>query len=609
MKISDDKNVSFKSRLLDVVRGKIELIPSLQTSFIRHCNIAEMTLEEKYLLYFSIINQSANSVVITDDNKRIIYVNKKFEQVSGYQSCEVLGKDPKILGSNKTPREVYRDMFCTLKSKAMWKGRFVNARPDGIEYIEDVTITPITNIKGDIICYLGEKQDITAQIEAEQAVQQLTCFDNLTGVHSRSYFVERARCMADERARDDNGFAILFVDLNRFKKINDIYGHPVGDKALKIVAQRLSKIVYPGDFVARVGGDEFVVVHCGLSKRSTEYLAKKIVNSFDTPLMIDGKEHFLSASIGSAIWPTDGTTLTQLLSRADLAMYNGKNLGLCYSPYTSNIGDKYIREFELSRKLNLAITEHQLSLVYQPKICLRTGQIDGMEALLRWNDPELGMVSPAEFIPIAEKYKMMSDIGNWLIKAVCVQLNIWKRNRKSFKGRIAINISVQQIETSNFYDNIIAIFESENISPNQIEFEVTESLLISDPDKIIELFARLKAVGFSIAIDDFGTGYSSLSYLNKLRVNSLKIDRSFIKEITVDTHEQAIVKSIVELGHNLGVSVVAEGVETKEQLNYLLSLGCDVAQGYFFHMPVPGNQVFPLCDFANLYPEPDKMLA
>ena len=593
MKYSSEINWSFKSKLLDVIRGNIELVPSLQSSFIRHCNITSMTIEERYLLYFSIVNQSSNAVVITDDRKRIIYVNKEFERISGYNSGEVLGMNPKILASGNTPYQTYQKMNESLAHKIKWKGEFINKRPDGSEYVEEVVITPILNNHGDAICYLGEKKDVTAQREAESIVRRLTYFDNLTQVYNRSYFVEKLEKMTTSESSPHIPFSVLFVDLNRFKKINDIYGHLAGDEALIIIAKRLESITSSYDFVARVGGDEFVIVHINATPESTQQLAMKVTHSFDSPLMIDDREHYLGASIGSAVWPNDGELITDILSRADLAMYNAKTVGHCYSRYTQDIGLRYTREFELSRKLELAVQDNLLSLVYQPKVDLLSGEIDGVEALLRWNDSEFGNISPSEFIPVAEKYKLMNKLGDWVYNTVCKQISIWKKNGLNYIGRVAINISVQQIEHQNFFDHITTAFQKLDVTPHDIELEVTESLLITDPHKLMHLLKDLHSVGFSISIDDFGTGYSSLAYLNKLDVDKLKIDRSFIKRLKPDTSELSIIKSMIELGHNLGLTVIAEGVETKEQLKCLVKLGCDVAQGFLFYRPVPAHDLIP----------------
>ncbi|PWI35311.1 PAS domain S-box protein [Vibrio albus] len=599
MEMSNDSNVSFKSKLMDVVCGNIELIPSLQSSSIRNCTITDMALDEKYSLFFSIVNQSSNAVVITDDRKRIVYVNKKYEQLSGYTYDEVVGKIPCILKSDKIPKKSYRAMFRKLKAKEQWKGEFINVHRNGREYIEEAVISPITNTRGEIVCFLTEKKDITAQKEAEKSVQKLTHFDSLTSVPNRAYFLEEVGRLTDLPRVEENHFSILFIDLNRFKELNDTYGHLAGDKALQIIAKRIEEIIPLGDFLARIGGDEFVVLHKKANSESTALLANRLSRLFKLPIVVDDKENFLGASIGSATWPIDGLSIRKILIRADLAMYDGKSFGRSYTPYTKVLSTKYSREFELARKLDLAVQENQLFLVYQPKIDLKTGQIRSMEALIRWDDPELGLVSPAEFIPIAEKQKKMTSIGNWVLTEVCRQLKVWEAEQKSFFGCIAINISVQQIENQAFFENMLLILYKENICPSMIELEVTESLLISDPERVMALFCKLRKAGFTISIDDFGTGYSSLAYLKRLKANTLKIDRSFINNITTDVHDKAIVKSIIELGHNLGLSVIAEGVETKAQLSQLMSLGCDVAQGYYFSKPLPVDKVFPPVDYKS----------
>ncbi|WED21228.1 EAL domain-containing protein [Vibrio sp. JC009] len=594
MKGTKHTDNSFKSRLMDVVTGNIELSPSLHSSCVRNGTISDMSADEKYLLFFSIVNQSSNAVVITDDRKRIVYVNKKFEQMSGYSSDEVLGKNPNIQKSGKTPARTYQEMHRNLKAKECWKGELINRHRNGNEYIEEAVISPITNSCGDIICFLSEKKDITTQKEAEKSVRKLMHYDSLTGIPNRAYFLKEVDRLTGMPRIDENRFSVLFIDLNHFKELNDTYGHIAGDKALQKVAERVQQIIPLGDFVARVGGDEYVVVHKNADETSTAQLANKIADSFNSPIVIHDKNNFLGVSIGSAMWPLDGLSIKKILIRADMAMYNSKLNSQSYTAYTDALGRIYGREFKLARKLDQAIQGNNLSLVYQPKVNLQTGKVDGMEALLRWDDPELGFISPAEFIPVAEKYKKMTSIGNWVLKEACRQLHRWKSEQKEFSGRIAVNISVQQIENSNFYENMLSILYGQNISPSMIELEVTESLLISDPDRVMSLFDKLKSAGFSIAIDDFGTGYSSLAYLRKIKADTLKIDKSFIDNITYDSHDRAIVKSIIELGHNLGLSVIAEGVETKAQLKLLKQLGGDEAQGYLFSKPQSASEIFPL---------------
>ena len=594
MQQNNKGNESFRSKLHDVVRGHIELRPSLDSSVIHGCSIEHMELDEKYLLFFSIVDQSSNAIVITDVDKQIVYVNKEFEQVSGYSSNEVLGKNPNILKSNKTPVDTYVDMRNTLSSKKQWRGEFTNRHKDGGEYIEEAVISPIINAKGDLVCYLAEKKDITQQKKAERAIYQLTHFDSLTNVPNRNFFLEEADKLTNFSRECRNHFAVLFLDLDRFKELNDTYGHLYGDKALQMAAKRIESVISSEDFLARVGGDEFVVVHKHATELSTRKLAVSLVDTFNLPVTIENEENYLGISIGSAQWPEDGDSIREILSRADLAMYKAKSSDRSYCCYNKTLGEKFDRELDIARKLSVAVQEKNLSLVYQPKIDLKTREFCGLEALLRWHDDELGMISPAEFIPIAEKHKLMTSIGNWVISEACEQINRWKAVFPSFDRCIAINISVQQIESIDFYSQIMSRLNEQKISPNQIELEITESVLISDPDRIMALSAQLRKAGFNISIDDFGTGYSSMSYLSQLQANILKIDSSFVRNITNSKYDRTIVKSMIELGHNLGLTIIAEGVENNAQLSILQYLGCDIAQGYLFCKPLPASDLLSL---------------
>jgi diguanylate cyclase (GGDEF)-like protein/PAS domain S-box-containing protein len=328
--MSNQDSVPSVSGLQDVVQGKLELMSSLEPSVKCGCSLDDIVLDEKYLLFFSIVNQSSNAVVITDVNKNIVYVNQKFQQISGYSRGEVIGKNPRILTSKKTSPATYADMHKTLDAKQQWSGEFINRHKDGSEYIEQVVISPILNTRGDVVCYLAEKKDITLQKEAEARIQRLTHFDSLTGVPNRDYFLDQAGKMTDLLHSADNHFSLLFIDLNNFKALNDTYGHLHGDKALQIAAKRISGVIGPDDFLARVGGDEFVIVHNNATEGSTRKLARRLADDFSQPFLIDDKENQLGVSIGSACWPVDGTSIEQLLARADLAMYSAKTQDQSY---------------------------------------------------------------------------------------------------------------------------------------------------------------------------------------------------------------------------------------------------------------------------------------
>ncbi|MDV7102815.1 EAL domain-containing protein [Vibrio sp. TH_r3] len=580
-----------------------DLVETFNSGFLAQTSLDPMSIELEQLgtdntknasLFFSIVDQSSNAVVITNVDKNIIYVNKKFEQLSGYNLQDVIGKNPRILKSDHTSEETYRDLYISLQAGKPWHGIFINLHRNGNEYVAETVISPIINNRGEIVCYLAEKKDITAQRLAEDKIQKLTYFDNLTGLPNRAHFINESESLLNSvPTKGANNFSILFADLNKFKELNDSHGHLAGDAALKAVATRFSHQLTENDFIARVGGDEFVIIHKHSTPSSTTLLAKNIIESLSQPIDVLDKKYHLGVSVGSSSYPKDGRNLEELLSRSDLAMYKAKSLNKSYIAYTTIIGYEHNREIVLSSKLAKAKDNQHFSLQYQPKYQLNTNQVVGLEALLRWNDPDLGSISPVDFIPIAEKHNLMAEIGNWVIRQVCQQLNSWQSQGWEFQGRVAINISIQQIEQANFHDNFLTILKNESIKPTQIELEVTESILIRDTQKVIYILSRLEAIGVTIAIDDFGTGYSSLSYLKNLKANSLKIDRSFIHNVTDDIHDKTIVQSIIDLAHNLNLSVIAEGVETEQQLKHLQSIGCEIAQGFYYSKPKNPDDLFP----------------
>ncbi|WED25271.1 EAL domain-containing protein [Vibrio sp. DW001] len=595
MKYKKDIDPLANSQLFDVLQQGF-LAPSTLPSVALELERIGITADKNSTLFFSIVNQSSNAVVITDVDKNIIYVNKKFEQLSGYSLEDVIGENPRVLKSSQTSSDTYRDMHLTLQAGNQWRGVFINVHRNGNQYIEEAVISPILNDKGSVICFLAEKKDITAQKYAEDRVKKLTQFDSLTELPNRAFFIEEAEFLASVKPTVDNHFSILFADIDRFKELNDTHGHLCGDGALKTVARRLTTLLSANDFLARVDGDEFVIIHRNATENSTSTLAKKLIASFSEPIGIQGREHYLGVSIGSSTWPIDGHNLDEILSRADLAMHRAKSTQQSYASYTRTLGYEHDRAKTLSVKLAKAIENAQFFLVYQPKIDLSTKRVTGLEALLRWNEPELGFIGPIEFIPIAEKHGLITDIGHWVIVNACKQINEWHAEGLKFEGRISINISVQQIEQPNFYERTLATMNSEQISPTQIELEVTESILIKNPEKIMAILGRLVEAGFSIAIDDFGTGYSSFTYLKKLKASVLKIDRSFVANVTSNRQDQSIVQSINHLGHNLGLTVIAEGVETIEQSDYLASIGCDMVQGFYYSKPLPAKGVVPFIE-------------
>ncbi len=547
---------------------------------------------KKLELLAAIVHQSSNAIVITDTQKNIFYVNKKFEDVSGYSFSDVVGRNPRMFKSGITPEITYKRMNQALSEEGIWKGEFTNIHRDGHEYVEEVVISVIKDDDGKVECYLAEKKEITELKAAQSEVYTLAYYDTLTGLPNRAHFIkeiEKRKKLFD--LNNGQNFAVLFVDLNGFKEINDVYGHLSGDAALKAVASRFKSVTCSEDLVFRLDSDKFVLLHEITSEISISRTAQRLSNSLKNPILTRGSEHYIDVSIGSSEYPNDGESTEHLLQCADIAMYHAKSSKITYSAYTQDIGVKSRRIYEISSKLGKAVEKKELHLLYQPKVDMKSGRLVGAEALLRWSSSELGVVSPAEFIPIAERCGQMCDIGHWVIKQACIQIKEWERIGFRLPERLAINISIQQVENPGFYEQLVETIKSEGVSPSQIELEVTESVLINNPEKTSGILASLSDLGFTIAIDDFGTGYSSLAYLKKIHAKILKIDRSFIKNITINADDKVIVKSVVDMAHNLGLRVVAEGVEQQSQTLYLSSINCDMAQGFLYSYPLTASKL------------------
>lgn len=585
--------LSQRSSQMTNIAARRALITSKQVTMTNSLPTTHWELE-KYLtqgIFFSIVHQSTNAIVLTDAKYNIIYANCKFEDITGYALAEVLGKNPRVLQSGKTPKETYISMKDSLDKKEIWQGEFINVHRDGHEFVEEAVISPILNENGELLCYLAEKKDITALKKAETKIHNLAYYDSLTGLPSRAYFIEKLQRLIAEASPQEGKITVLFADLNRFKELNDTHGHAIGDIALKIVSKRFRSALGEDDLLARIGGDEFVILHRHKSDSSIEDLSQAIANSLDENIEVKSYEHKLSVSIGSATWPKDAPSISELLMFSDIAMYKAKSLNLSYLRYDKKLGESSNREYVVSLKLEQAIAERQFYLVYQPKVDLKTNNIIGAEALLRWEEPTLGSVSPVEFIPIAESKGLVRPIGAWVLQRACQQLREWAVQGTPLPGKLGVNVSIQQLESGTFLHDVRMILEKEGISPTQIELEITESVLTKDPNLMIKTLSDLTSFGLSISIDDFGTGYSSLAYLKKLRPQSLKIDKKFIDHLCNDIDDYEVIKFIIGLSQHFGLSVVAEGVEHLGQVELLKELGCDIAQGYIFSKPVKPNEL------------------
>ncbi|RQW64764.1 sensor domain-containing protein [Vibrio viridaestus] len=544
-------------------------------------------------LFYSIIENSSNIIVLTDSERNIIYVNHKFEEVSGYSKEQVVGKNPRFLKSNKTPAATYDSLSKALAEGKSWKGDFTNKHPSGREYIEEALITPLKDIYGDIKFYLAEKTNVTELRRAQKEIWNLAYLDQLTSLPNREQFLEQLKTRIIQNKPSCRCFSLLFIDLRRFKELNDVHGHTYGDIVLKIVARRFQAETGANDFLARVGGDEFAVLHSITDPDSTEQTAMRITQSLDSSISVDGQEHYLGITIGSAQWPKDGDNAKPLLIAADVAMNQAKAQHINYCAYDVDIGNTLSQQAKMGHALERAVSLNELTFVYQPKVELSTGSIVGAEALLRWNNHQFNHIGPDVFIPLAESRNLLNEIGDWVIEESCRTLKKWQ-GETAFTYPLSINVSVQQLDNPNFYQKLMLAVSNYGLTPDQIDLEVTESVMIRDSGRVISLLEKLSDVGFSISIDDFGKGYSSLSYLKHLPVNHLKIDRSFICRLEYEKDDRSIVKFMVDLAHNLGLKVIAEGIETFAQHQYLSSIGCDYGQGYYYSTPVNFLQITEL---------------
>lgn len=424
-----------------------------------------------------------------------------------------------------------------------------------------------------------------AHEHANARIHRLAFFDSLTGLPNRnrlSYLLADAIVTAKE---NDSQLALLLLDLDYIREINESYGHEAGDRILVQVARKLQELSDDNCTVTRFGGDDFVIICNQNNQNKAISLARHILTAIKQPFLSDAHSFSISGSIGIAFYPGDADNPTDLLSRADLAMSKVKEAGGGYRFYKSKMSRELTRELEILQRLECAVAEGNLQLHYQPKVELRSGLIIGAEALLRWHDPVLGSISPAEFIPIAEGRGLMSTIGEWVLRTACTQIKLWKAQGFTCRGRIAVNVSARQLEDPYFLERIARVMEETGISPSAVEMELTESCLMDDPERMFELMAELRALGFSIAIDDFGTGYSSLVYLKRIPIDTLKIDQTFVRNMLDDNNDKAIISTILAIAQQMGLTTVAEGVETEEQRQALLQLGCGMGQGYYFCRP------------------------
>jgi diguanylate cyclase (GGDEF)-like protein/PAS domain S-box-containing protein len=591
-----------------------DILATLQYEYVQRLDEALRERDEALLrsrkdlhLARKVIEASLDGIIICNPQGIIEFVNPAFSQLTGYSFDEVIGKNPRLLKSGRHDETFYHKLWNALAADGVWQGEVWNRRKTGEIYPEWLTINVIRDEDGRITQYAAVFSDITERKRTEERIKNLAYFDVLTGLPNRRLFTDRLQVAVANAHRHDMQLAIMFLDLDLFKRINDSLGHGIGDRVLVEMANRLGHCVREGDTVARLGGDEFVVLLPEIDHvEDAAKLAERIITQVKQPFQVEDHELYVTTSVGIAVYPDDGTTAETLIKNADTAMYRAKDLGRnAFQLYTPAMNARSFERLAMESALRHALTRGEFTLVYQGKVDMVSGRLSGVEALARWRHPDLGMVSPVDFIPLAENMGLISEIGAWALKAACRQCKSW-HDLGLPPVRIAVNVSTLQFREGDIPALVTEALAESGLDPRFLELEITESVLMQRVDEVSQVLRELRTMGVHISIDDFGTGYSSLSYLKRIPIDALKIDRSFVNDIDLGEGEGGegaeIVSTIIGLAHNLKLRAIAEGVETAEQAEFLRARGCDEIQGYLVSRPVSGEDLVSLFD-RNLLPD------
>ncbi len=540
-----------------------------------------------------ILENSSEAMVITDENNRIITANPAFTQISGYELDDVLGKDPGFFKSGRHKKEFYQKMWESLNERDHWQGEIWDKHKNGDNYAKWLTINAIRDEDNAVSRYVAVFSDITQRKIAEETIWRQANFDGLTELPNRNMFHHTLQEKITSASRSNTGLALLLIDLDQFKQVNDTLGHDMGDQLLQLASKRIVSSVRKSDFVSRLGGDEFtIILNDYQSTSNVEIITQKIISRLSEPYELEDEVVHGSASIGITYYPQHAETMKALIKNADQAMYAAKNEGRnCYACFKQELQDHAQKHLRLSQDLRAALTKDQFQVYFQPAMDLRTNQISKAEALIRWHHPENGLVPPLEFIPIAEAIGVINEVGNWVYHESFEWKQRWNE-MFDIDLQISVNMSPAQFKVSNdeFAKEWLALANTGNLKKQNIIIEITEGLLLNSDPEVLNKFLRLHDAGLEVAIDDFGTGYSSLSYLKKFDIDYLKIDQSFVRNLENDDNDLALSEAIIVMAHKLGIKVIAEGVETKAQEALLTEAGCDFAQGYLYSKPVPADQ-------------------
>jgi len=590
-------NASVLSGIIAVVVLLLLVVALLVPHMLRFKQIVNtLQKNEEDLKIAAIAFQTHEAILVTDADSKIIRINKAFTRIMGYSESDVLGKTPKILSSGKQDHFFYKNFWNTIINEGKWSGEIWNRRKNGEIFPEWQTVTAVKDKQDKITHYISFFSDITEFKLAEKEIEKLAFYDPLTDLPNRRLLHERLEHELNIAKRYQRAGILFFLDLDHFKHINDSLGHSVGDQLLIQTAKRLQTLLRETDTAVRIGGDEFIIlvsaqdgIHLDLLEQSS-IIAEKIIDAINTPYLIGEHELFISTSIGITLYSGIDETVEILLKRADTAMYQAKDAGRnTFRFYQQSMQEAADSRLLIEKNLRVAISKNEICLHYQPQLS-DDNKLIGAEALIRWQHPELGMISPIEFIPIAEETGLIIPIGKWIVETVCKQINSWD-NQELHIPHIAINISAKQFHQADFVSMLVHTVFEHNIKPGRVMLEITEGVFLGNLEEAVDKMKALKQSGFTFAIDDFGTGYSSLTYLKRLPFDQLKIDQSFVRGLINNTTDAAIVKAIIVMAKSMNLNLIAEGVETEEHLSYLSDFGCHEYQGYYFSKPLAVEQL------------------
>lgn len=547
---------------------------------------SEARLEEAAAVFDSV----GEGIAVVDAGRNFVRVNRAFEEITGYPEAEVVGRSPSLLVSARHPSGFFRELFELAKRTGRWQGEFWAQCRNGVISPEWMSVSAVRD-KEEADKYVLVFSDLSAIKESERRVEHLTHFDALTGLPNRFLFEVRLDHAIERAAAERHSVAVVTLDLDRFKNINDSLGHAAGDRILHTLAQRLRESVGSAGTVARPGGDEFsVLLERPESSREVAALAERLLEVIAVPVPLEGQEVFCSSSVGIALFPEDASNASELVKNAEAAMYRAKEFGRDnYQFYTAELTSRAFERLSMETSLRRALERNEFTLYYQPQISLEDGHVVGCEALVRWQHPEMGLVSPSKFIALAEETGLIMPLGRWVLDEACRHASAW--NEAGLSLRVAVNVSGKQLARRDLIAHVAEALRRHDIKVWQLELEITESAIMDRAQPAMTNMDDLRDLGVCLAIDDFGTGYSSMNYLKRFPVHRLKVDQSFVRDLPTDPNDRAIAEAIIALGRSLGLTLIAEGVENERQRDFLRNAGCHEMQGFLFSPPVPAEQL------------------